>query len=290
MELLTLSEVSISSTSATNARVYRYRWLYNMAAGVVFLSLAVAAPFAFDRWIGSMVWGIVVGLFMLLFAKLAIGMARACLKPSAWLLRVQANGALIHLQSPFLHTQPPGPTVLSIPWDQIQCVSHRQSEKSTGFGDNESTVQFHQLEISLKQVIPQDIQDTIRSENSRRNESTRFGIKSSSKIAHSPVTVANAYTLRLAFKGVQPGVKPKLQDALNACAAYVSIGEAATEPLPEPESMSDSAFDDHILLLAESGQKLTAIKLLRERENMSLVDAKAFVDGLTQAPPEPSPE
>lgn len=289
MELLPLSEVSISSASATNTRVYRYRWHYNMVVGVVFLSLAVAAPFIFDRWTGSMIGGVVIALFMLLFAKLAIGMARACLKPSAWILRVQADGALIHLQSPFLHTPPPGPTVLSIPWDQIQCVSHHQSEKSTGFGESESTVQFHQLEISLKEAIPEDIQDAIKSGNRRRNESTRFGIKTSSKVAHTPVTVANAYTLRLPFKGVQPGVKPKLKDALNACAAHVPMGEAAAEPLPEPQSMSDSAFDDHILALAESGQKLTAIKLLREREGMSLVDAKTFVDGLTQTPPEEHP-
>jgi ribosomal protein L7/L12 len=65
-------------------------------------------------------------------------------------------------------------------------------------------------------------------------------------------------------------------------------GESAVLRVQPPTGTSE--LDTEVQQLLQQGQKIQAIKLVRERSNVGLKEAKAYVDGLErgEAPPPPS--
>lgn len=206
------------------------------------------------------------------------------LRPTNWVLKVRGDTVYLMLRN-FRegHSPEDSPVVVSFDFGEIASVgklSKKISTPSSNGGD--TTWTQHSLEIRLRASAPQAFVDALNAERTRRPPAVGFVRKKS--YYRSPVTRADSRTIRILWRGRYEVVKPGINAAVETLTRYVDQHAAEVIDRTNPEHLSDSAFDDLVLALCESGAKIDAIRLLKRHRGYSTASAKAFVDELTESP------
>lgn len=270
--------------SMIHGRVCRQSRLVSTFCAVAMLALLVGVP-SFLVWQARPpLWiGVLSVVIVVLISVWPIGLAIKSFRAENWLLRIAPDGLWINLRSYLNRDFAPGATVLFVPYAEIAGVgehSVRREERNNG---RIATWTDRYLEIHLVEPALAELAAEIAEERRRRAEGVHLGglVTSSSRHQHVPVTVPRDDLVRVAWRGRQDFVVPRLKSVLTALAAECKVLEPTIDEVANVDLLTTEDLDRLILECVETGDTFGAIKLLRDQRGYSLKDAQQFVDELT---------
>ena len=150
------------------------------------------------------------------------------LRATNWVLKVRGDTIYLMLRNfRERHMPEDGPVVVSLETGEIASVgklSKKISTPSSNGGD--TTWTQHSLEIRLRDAAPQAFVDALNAERTRRPLAQGFVRRKS--FYPSPVTLADARTIRILWRGRYEVVKPGINSAVETLTRYVDQHTAET--------------------------------------------------------------
>ena len=214
----------------------------------------------------------------LLVVLVQSGTIRAALRPSNWVIRAVADGLYIKFRSYLNHHFPPEDRiVIFLPYAEIDSVNKTREKLEVMASRGTQTQYWTYLDVHLKDLDTDDTAEAIKVEAGRKGP--QRGIVSS-RANHSPVRVAAPGLLRIPWKSHQDRLRPGIKKALDFLASKVDLGSELRLDRGRLHDLSEQELDALILELAETGQRIEALKLIRHRFGYSLTEAKRFLDEL----------
>lgn len=253
--------------------VYRETAWAHLASGLIMAAMAGGSAAAPALIAGpTPIWGYALsGLGVLIFgaiAKMAIGLFRASLRPESWILRWSTDALYIRFRSyQNRRFDPDTPTVVKLGMSEIAWArGHtRKLQVPDEDGDWTQTDTLKAVEIGLRKVDTAPLVQALREEAKRRDAKR-------SRFNHYPLTLDGDGVLRVEMKSPQA--------ALKRLAPYFPVTLPVDTPLKKFRDMTTAEKEDHILALAQSGNKISAIKATRELYGCNLSTAKGLVNDL----------
>jgi len=202
------------------------------------------------------------------------------LRQTNWVLKVRGDRLYLMLRNfRERHFADDGPTVVSLEAGEIASVGKLAQRLSapTSRGSDMTWTQ-HQLEIRLRKVAPEAFVQALEAE--RRRKPPAKGFIQRTSYYPPPVTMPDARTIRILWRGRYDVVKPPVERAVQILKRQVAEHRETHLDRSNPEELSEREFDDLILDLCDSGAHMAAVKLLKKHRGLSLSDARQFVDEL----------
>ena len=216
---------------------------------------------------------------------LQLGTIRAGLLLSNWVVRASADGLYIKFRSHLNHHFPPeDEIVVFFPYAEIDSVNKTREKLEVMATNGTQTQYWTYLDVHLKDLDTEGIAEAIKEE--ARRKAPKRGIVSG-RAKHSPVRVAGPRLLRIPWLSHQGRVRPGIRKALDFLATKIAIGSELRLDRGRLHDLDEEKLDALILELAETGQTMAAVKLVRRRYGYGLTEAKQFVDELVGKEGEP---
>lgn len=279
MKLLVLQDVTLTNLD----RRFRQSPLAQFIASLLFFSLAVAA--ACWYWFGNLPLFVAIfsGGFMFLLSLIFFSTFRKALAPTNWILAVGPDRVLIKFRS-YLNTHFPStdPQVVLLDPSQIARANITKQKITAPGSRSRNETSFHTfLDIHLSSVDLAPLKERLKYERTTKAQKT--GKYTSSKARHYPVSVVGKDTIRIEWRSpsdiVVPGIKKALA-VLERQGITIESPEKETIDLTEQGRNDLKKAEDKILYLAERGNFIAATKLARRTYDLSLTEAKQFVEDL----------
>jgi hypothetical protein len=240
---------------------------------------------------------------------------RKRLRPSNWLVKTRTNSLLIkfrsYLNDRFLEADP---VVVEIPWSEIQWIRKTtETMTSPSRGSNTaSTTSFHTyLDLKLNAPEIEELKQALDTETNRKaplSEKVRLKRElfrarkrkaprpeilrlkqeirsdrlrhqpgqSGATHRHYPVRVIEPSILRIEWNGITPRIKK----ALGLFSQRAAVEPTLKLRPQDWQSLQGQDLDDRILDLAQRGDTLGAVKLVRRKYGLALGESKQFVEDL----------
>lgn len=255
-----------------------------LSAPIAFLVLAggaAAMGAAIVR--GALPWGLwfMVG-FLGLISLLFLGAARAAFSPDNWVLKFDGAQIALKFRSYLNRHFPAEDAVVAVfPASAVESVG-KVVEKRTvpGAGAKESPTQETAVYLQFRMKDPAataELGEAIRLELGR--EAPKIGM-SRTKHIHAPVQVTEPGTIRIAWRSPRDFVRPSIATALRQLGGSMRVDTETAAEAKDWRSMSPEALEAYIVELARTGEKLSAVKLVRESRGLGLREAKELVEAL----------
>lgn len=204
----------------------------------------------------------------------------ARLRPSNWLVRMSDEGLLIQFRS-YLNYHFPREdlTVVFIPFREIR--STRLVRERRDVPDEigrESSIRFRRL---VKFELAGDSAPLAQALREKRGKpapkEARWYGSTSTRYNHYPVRLVSPTCLQLKWE-----VVPSAESFLNAMSRHTDVAAPVQVSLDhvDLERLSREEQEKRLLELAETGEKMAAVKLARQIYSYNLKEAKAFVESL----------
>jgi hypothetical protein len=232
-----------------------------------------------------------IGLTGILLLPMVVGRFLATVKPSNWTLVISADGLWLNLRSYQNYQLDQGKTVVFFPYRDITSASQHKAWRGTEMADR--IVRWKEISLDLQLDVSNiaTLQHEIADERVRRTTSTMLGglITVSGRTNHVPIMLLDDGTLRIMWKSRYDFLRPRLSKVLAELSRYVKVsangspGRSSRHETVVWDSFTDEELDEHVLRSVETGDRLSAVKLLTVRGGYSLTEAKEFVDQLANA-------
>jgi hypothetical protein len=277
-----LTEAEARNVAAAEVFTARYGWVGAAVITAVFTLVGVVTalyhewatlfPWSYDRGFPS--W--LVGGFILLIGMIAYGHIRATLSPSAWLVRATRSDLFIKFRS-FHHWRWPvtDKVVLKLDHHEVDHFSYSREFSIEADFEGKTKKYYDYLYIFLRETLPEDVFVAIADENTRM-----YGRFVKSRTHHSPLVVGtDRKVLRIAWDEGNARARPTTKDFFTQLGPRVLVRElpqgfnfsAATRPFREADSAAITA-------LVARGQKIDAIRVLRQLRGYGLKEAKERIE------------
>ncbi len=227
-------------------------------------------------WTAGAPWffPILFGLVALTIVPLLLADVRTRFRPTNWVLWVRPRSLMINLCS----YQDRGPrdalSVVELNDDEIAEMWRRTERYTIPKTAGRSVSKWlESLEIKLHAHENTELTAAVAECRKRKQAGMQITLKSVSLPAPGLVRIAW-------WGGTGHSIAPRLKYVLDKLSHRVHVSEPVDTQRASWDQMSDAEVDDQVLSLISSGSKLDAIKLLRAHREMSLVEAKLFVDEL----------
>ena len=242
-------------------------------------------------------WAIAVGIWFGLSHLIAYAWGAVCLfltpmmmesyrsrgRADNWIVAVSGSGIWLNIRDVEYHQADPGQTVVFIFYTELVAArrfTHRyQTESSDG--------PIKHKDIYLELLLNSD--DAVLLNVEIKDESKRelpprgclFGLaKSTRRRTNAPISVHGDNSVRVKFSASGYGLTPNIRKTLEELKQYVTIETEQKEELPNWQQLDEQEFNQLVTQLVKNGQIIDAVGLLRSRKNMSLLEAKQFVEEL----------
>ncbi len=204
----------------------------------------------------------------------------ARLRPSNWLVRISDDGLLIQFRS-YLNYHFPREdlTVVSIPFREIRSTRlvRERREVPDEIGGESSIRSRRLVELELAgDSAP--LAQALKEECGRpAPKEARWYGSTSTRYNHYPVRLASPTCVQLEWR-----VVPSAKAFLHAVSRHTDVAAPVQVSLGylDLESLGREEQEKRLLELAETGEKMAAIKLARQIYSYDLKEAKAFVESL----------
>lgn len=204
-------------------------------------------------------------------------------RSTSWVMRVRDGRALVMLRS-FRNRHFPGDAPTVVEFEPGEIVAARQfSEVITSPSSHSRTTVWmeHSLELILADTL--DTAPLVAAlEAERSRVPPRTGFIYSKLFDPSPITLPRPGVVRIRWQGRFDVISPHRARALKLLAGWMQIEPAVRVRRDQPSEMSNDEFDALVLDRCEQGDTISAMKLLVEHREMTLAEAKTFIDQLTQ--------
>ena len=258
--------------------VCRHSGTQSLVMAIVFAGVTGAMlwfhfpPPAFIRWM--------VCVLLAVMAAICFTVWRKSRGEQNWLLAYDGTTLTIKFRS-YLNAHFPDnlPVIVQIERreiDWIRPASEKITTRATKGGTTSSTT--HYLDIGLKDFNTEPLATALDAERS----DVAPGDQLRTRYNDHPVRlIEDGRVLRVTWRSSSSNVKPSLKHVLQQLSSLAPIREASamSSDYSQLKLPSDQA-DSQILSLLEIGETIKAIKRARELYNLSLVDAKAYVEKL----------
>jgi hypothetical protein len=227
MEFLTLEQAAIRPYDVE----YTYRlWPSASVLGVAITLTAVSAVATYRSWrtgaVGATFLTSCAIFALMIVGLLAYGDLRARLRPSNWLVRLQANGILLKYRS-YLNALLPlqGRVAVFVPWSEIEWVrKHRVFRfDPTTWDAGKGTQKQNYVELKLRDgVNVKELDEHLADERRTPGPyTTKWYINHRSRKRHYPVSLTTDNLVRIEWN-----VAPSLAGFLAAISPFVAVGES----------------------------------------------------------------
>ena len=282
MRLLTLEQMP----HMLQGTVCRQSRLGVLLCAVLMAAMLIGIP-AFLVWNAPLPWWLKLlgaGLGGLVARRL-VGNVLKSWRNSNWLMRIAPDGLWINLRSYLNHELPPGRTVIHLPYDEIDDVCEHVWKRAEQSSDGTTMWTDRYLDIRLVVPVAEELRAELAEELRRHVTCSHLGglVKSRSRNGHAPVTISSDDTIRLAWRGRFDWVSPPLRRILRELEGRVTVGSATHSDLSNLKTLTSEEIDSLTLQLVESGDRMGAVKLLKDRRSYSTTEAHRFVEELTAA-------
>jgi hypothetical protein len=236
-----------------------------LTAGAVLVAIAGLWP----AWVVAAFLGMLLVVF--------IPNATSAMRESSWVVALRGGVLFIKFRS-YLnhHFDPCVPTVVALDGAEITaaCIRREKIEQTMSEYTSEATLTFIDLRLAHQQT---GALAAAIDEERRRLPPAKF-ITSKSK--HDPVRVVHDGLIRVGWQTGNDRLRPSAGALLAELRRLHITVDEPVDVDRRASALSDDAMDKLVLDLAETGQVLDAVRLLRERYGYSLTEAKVFVDDL----------
>ena len=260
-------------------RVFRARALSLLVLALIMVG--VAGLWGWGAWVAPS-WILQLPLLVaaLFFAWIAQVMLAGVMRgfgPGNWVLRLGPGGVALKLRT-FLNDDLPtsDPVVVLLRWEEISAVGAVRGQRTlplelTGASSYEEGVTYLDLHLVHEDTAP------LAGQLASERDAPRTG---RTHHKHYPVSLAAPDRIRVCWKSGRNRLRPGIDRALQRFERFVTVDPPVELEDQDWRALQGEAFDDLVLRLAEEGQELRAISLLRLRHGWSLTRAKIFVDEL----------
>jgi len=230
---------------------------------------------------GLPLWALIpIEVLMTLFLLMAFKMVVRSFTSTNWLMVFAPEQVLLKFRSYLnAHMSPGDLQTISLALDEIRSIRKTRRKETTIGMRNRKTLSFYTfLDVAFNNPVPPQIVDAIAAERRAKHVRKTWYGSTSGKFGDYPVSVLDPNTLRITFNSIRPSIKHALQ-----WFRWQGIEEAPLnkESVDFTRGLADKArTDEKILHLASSGKTIDAVGLARRACNMSLTEAKKFVDEL----------
>ena len=228
---------------------------------------------------------VILALLAVGIVPMLLGDLRARLRPTNWLLWIHQDGLWINFRSYQDQSEQDALTVVHLDYSEILEAGRFVERFTTPSSEGGSVLQkLESLDIQLQHTDTGEL-ETALAENRHRPQPERVHlgfIRSTVKPTLFSVTLLAADLIRVNWRGgSQHWVSPSLARALDALAGRVNIAESTHEDQQDWAKLSDGEFDDQVLKLVRSGNRMEATKLLVKRRGYTLTKAHQFIEELS---------
>lgn len=269
-------------------RLFRHGVLAELFACLLFIGLPLALCwFLRAEILGISGFGLLIaipmglfgGLIWMLIVTACLHSLRASLRSTNWLMAVTREGLYLNLRSYRNgHFDGDDPTVALLAFSEIKTAG-RFVETRTDYASDKDrrsrrTVSSYFLELTLDAPECAELAAAVAAERLREAPEQRgfLGIRSRTKFRHDPVRVPHAGVIHVEWKrGMLYALEGRVRTVEPRRVSTTADGIGATNA--GPQSL-ENLVDAHL----ERGEKMQALRLVREESNLSLLDAKNFVE------------
>lgn len=210
-------------------------------------------------------------LLWLLVVSMAWRATGACFRRSNWVMKMTSDGLYLQIRSYLNHHFPEeGPTVVYVPFNQIEAVQKtiHYSKVPNSQGRREVTARRY-LDLWVGDADTEALRTAVLEETARKPP---MKLRCSGRFHHVPVRVPEPGLIRVEWRG---------RGMLAALRHRADLLPTRRTGHGHSDTDRQKLQEDEIVSLAEQGCTIDAVKLARERYNLSLTDARQFVDELT---------
>jgi hypothetical protein len=205
-----------------------------------------------------------------------IGSLRARLKPTNWLLRCNQSGIIIKYRA-YQNWRMPAEDVQAVELAYSEIAWARETKErrtSPGTGKSETQIEFlTYLDFGLVNPDTAPLEEKLAEERNRRWAYRNLSY---------PVNVSPGGIVRVLWRSSGSGISSSPDEALRWLGQFVKIEKAISTKvnLTYQPNLDPQEQDAKIRLLAQSGKKVSAIKLARKIYGYSVDEAKKHVGNL----------
>ncbi len=286
MELFHFAQTPLSTCGAET--IVKERWLSRLLNTIVFLVITLGAAGGgltlVYLWLNDLALqelggvGVFFGvLFCLIFGLVGYTFLCAGLQRSNWLLRVRPQELVIKFRSD-MNTRLPEPhsVVVSLAYRQISWVRKTREwvqkySLNTSSGPSKYRAYFLDLKLQLEKEGLEQLRQAIDTEIRYKP-----GAGKPALFHHYPVRL-DGEVLRIQWWGA---LRPKLDATIDLLQNHVQVEQELDLSVDFRQAISPTDAKQKVLELARRGELLAAIGLARRFHNLSLAEARAFVEEL----------
>lgn len=249
-----------------------------LALPVILLAAGIALGWA-------LLSGHLPGIFWVGFVILALLVpfalqvnALPAFRSSNWVLKIRGDRLYLMLRNyRSTHLPEDAPVVVSFDASEIASVGQQMRQFAVPSGSGRTRHwKERRLEIRLRDPVPPEFITALQTQPEWSE--TWYGRRRNDA---SPVS-CDERTIRILWSGPHDLIVPRINRALAILGRIVPVHDTSVVDRRQPMHLTDSQFDDHVLELCQAGNRIDAIRLLRERRNYSLSEAKRWVDEITE--------
>jgi len=253
--------------------------------GLIFaliVSAAFLGPTVFFWIQGIWFFFVVLGLASLVIVPMLIGDVRLRFRQTNWTLWAPPGKLLVNLRSYQDRSALERPSVVELADHEVAEIRRHEHRYSTSSGQGRTT--FTKL-VSLDIVLRTPDDGTLAKLIADRRTTPQpwqklAGMRSRSNVTLHSVTLSAPDILRIAWTGGRNhAITPGVNRMLRELETRIHVGGPV---LKVDGGNSAAEIDDRILSLVQAGNRIEAIKILREHRGYSLIEAKQFVDELAE--------
>lgn len=256
------------------------RW--NLLVILAFLWLLPAAA-----WVASgPIWLVV--LFAALAALLTWPLASVWRKrgrPENWVLALANDGLWLNLRDCEYHEAEPADSVVFVPHGEIDSARRFVHHYSMKHGTRTWHHKDVYLELHLRDRNTATLQQALTAEWQRQPPPRKYlwgHVTSHSRRTQAPISVESNGVVRVKFSVSNCGRWPAIQHVLALLGQSVPVTADHQPPAEDWQQLDDRAFDALVRRLAVNGRRIDAMNLLRDRNGLSLREAKQLVDHVSE--------
>jgi hypothetical protein len=222
-------------------------------------------------------------LVSVLISLLVSGAFKKSLLPTNWLLAIGPDEIFIKFRS-YQNVDFPGddPQAVSLKLSEIASVNITKQTIISPGSRNSSTTSFHTfLDINVISSDLNSLKEQLKYERNISSEKKTGFITIRSKVRHYPISVVDHDTIRIEWRSPTDIILPRIKKAILAFQRQkIKIDPNKKEKIDTTSRGRNdkNKAEDDILHLAERGNIMAATKLARRTYNLTLAEAKQFVE------------
>ena len=218
----------------------------------------------------------------LFISPFLIGSWRNRGKACNWVVALHPDGIWLNLRDSEYHEFEPGNTIVFLPYGEIETARKHIHRYSTSDSDGNTSHKDVYLGLTLS-CDTTELRNAIQAERKRPSAMReyfggfiRIGQK---KIKRMPIELKpEGDKLHIKFSASNFGLSPRLSNVLAVLQKYVQIEGEEEQNDGRWQDLDDTKFDELFCQLIRDGHDIKASKLLRRKQNISISQARKFIE------------